>query len=102
MCLPIRTLAKFNFAPLSKAENVLAVGTTTATGCMRTTAGYTEVIQGSNTFLDQMRPIPIADDSLVSGTKFPLLVWLFSHHSDLHLWQMDRTNGTHIMRVLSL
>ncbi|CDM30582.1 Oligopeptide transporter OPT superfamily [Penicillium roqueforti FM164] len=42
--LAIGALAKFNFAPLSKTENVLIVSTATATGCMPATAGFTEVI----------------------------------------------------------
>ncbi|OQD63502.1 hypothetical protein PENPOL_c009G08410 [Penicillium polonicum] len=42
--LAIGALAKFNFAPLSKAENVLIVSTATATGCMPATAGFTEAI----------------------------------------------------------
>ncbi|CAG8033230.1 unnamed protein product [Penicillium olsonii] len=42
--LAIGALAKFDFAPLTKAENVLIVSTATATGCMPATAGFTEVI----------------------------------------------------------
>ncbi|KAJ5949547.1 hypothetical protein N7454_001131 [Penicillium verhagenii] len=42
--LVINIFTKFNFAPLSKAENVLIVSAATATGCMPSTAGFTEVI----------------------------------------------------------
>ncbi|GIK02045.1 hypothetical protein Aspvir_006088 [Aspergillus viridinutans] len=42
--LVINSFAKFNLAPLSKAENVLIVSAATATGCMPGTAGFTEVI----------------------------------------------------------
>lgn len=42
--LVIGGFAKLNFAPLSKAENVLIVSAATATGCMPATAGFTEVI----------------------------------------------------------
>lgn len=42
--LVIGGFAKLNFAPLSKAENVLIVSAATATGCLPATAGFTEVI----------------------------------------------------------
>lgn len=42
--LVIGAFAKFNFAPLSKAENVLIVSAATASGCMPATAGFTSVI----------------------------------------------------------
>ncbi|OBT64484.1 hypothetical protein VE03_05370 [Pseudogymnoascus sp. 23342-1-I1] len=57
--LVVGGFAKFGFAPLSKAENVLIISAATATGCMPTTAGFTEVIPALEYILGSKEGGPI-------------------------------------------